>query len=82
MSVKNTKIPLLMLSATVSDSLKSFHIFGYMLGFYKNIKQGRNWINGIIREDKNYIGSKPKMSSINKKRPKIRSFLFHLKIIW
>lgn len=48
----------LILSATLADNPKSFHIFGYVLGFYKNIKSGRNWINGIMREEKNCINNK------------------------
>ena len=56
----------LMLSATLSDKPKSFHVFGYMLGFYKNIKQSKNWINGVLLDDKTHIGSKPELSAINK----------------
>ena len=56
----------LMLSATLSDKPESFHIFGYMLGCYKNIRQAKNWINGMILEDNAYLGSKPQLSAINK----------------
>lgn len=56
----------LMLSATLADKPESFHIFGYMLGFYNKMSQANNWIKGMLREDKSYIGSKPKLSSINK----------------
>jgi len=56
----------LMLSATVSDTPKTFNIFGYMLGFYKNLRRGRNWINGMLREDNNYVGTTVKVSAINK----------------
>lgn len=56
----------LMLSATLSDKPESFHIFGYMLDCYKNIKQSKNWINGMLLEDKMHIGSKLELSSINK----------------
>lgn len=57
----------LMLSATVSDSPRFFHIFGYMLGFYKNLRQGNNWVNGMIKEDRSYIGLAPKQSAISSK---------------
>jgi hypothetical protein len=56
----------LMLSATLSDNPKSFHVFGYMLGLYKSLRQGNNWINGQILEDKNYIGSNKKASAVNR----------------
>jgi superfamily II DNA/RNA helicase len=54
-----------MLSATLSDTPESFHIFGYMLGLYKSLSQARNWVQGMIRDDKSYIGAQPKLSSIN-----------------
>lgn len=56
----------LMLSATLSDTPKFFHVFGYMLGFYKNLRQANNWIKGMLREDHGYFGTKPKLSAINK----------------
>lgn len=63
-SIKNTKV--LMLSATLSDTPKFFHVFGYMLGFYKNLRQANNWIKGMLREDHSYFGTKPKLSAINR----------------
>jgi len=42
---------ILLLSATLADSPKLFHIFGYMFDFYKNIKLASNWIKSIIKED-------------------------------
>lgn len=67
LSSKNNNFQkILMLSATVSDKAEYFHIFGYMLGFYKNIKQGNNWIKGMLLEDKTYIGSLEKLSAINR----------------
>ena len=56
----------LMLSATLSDTPASFHIFGYMLGFYNNLKQGNNWIKGMLNDDVTYIGISQKLSAINK----------------
>lgn len=57
----------LMLSATLSDKPNNFHIFGYMLGCYKKINQAKNWINGMLFEDKMYIGSKENyVSALNK----------------
>lgn len=65
LSLKNNNHKVLMLSATLVDKPDSFHVFGYMLGFYKDIKKARPWINGMIQEDKMYIGSKIKLSAIN-----------------
>ena len=56
----------LMLSATVADKPESFAVFGYMLGFYKVMRQSHNWIKGMLREDKNYIGKQPTNGAINK----------------
>lgn len=49
------KYKMLLLSATISDTIKNFQIFGYMLDFYKKIENGRSWINSIIKEDQNKI---------------------------
>ena len=59
MSTKDTNnfVKILMLSATLSDTPKSFHIFGYMLDFYKSLKQANGWISGMLREDKNTLGN-------------------------
>lgn len=65
LSLKNNYQKILMLSATIADKPETFHIFGYMLGCYKKLSQAKNWINGMIQEDKTYIGSKPKLSAIN-----------------
>lgn len=65
MSAKNEQ-NVLMLSATLADRPSSFHIFGHMLGFYKSFKGGKNWINGMIKEDKSYIGVSQKLSAINR----------------
>jgi SNF2 family DNA or RNA helicase len=52
MSLKNvTRV--MLLSATLCDKSEDFLLFGYMLGFYENLKKGKNWIQGIIRDDKN-----------------------------
>jgi|AntRauTorckE6833_2_1112554.scaffolds.fasta_scaffold09535_3 superfamily II DNA or RNA helicase len=66
MSTKYSRSKVLLISATIADTPKSFHIFGYMLGFYKKITQGRNWVNGMLREDMNYIGKKQKLSAIHR----------------
>lgn len=65
MSLKN-KANVIILSATLADKPETFHIFGYMLNFYKNMRQAKNWINGMLREDKNFINAAPKMSAISK----------------
>lgn len=57
----------LLISATISDTPKSFHIFGYMLKFYNNMRKANGWINSMLREDKCSIGNKDKQSSICKK---------------
>lgn len=51
MSIKNIKRKSMLLSATISAVPKDFYIFGYVLGFYDNLKVGKNWINGKIRQD-------------------------------
>ena len=59
---------ILMLSGTLADKPESFHIFGYMLRFYKSMRQASNWIKGMIREDMSAITTnKNKLSAINKK---------------
>lgn len=65
LSAKNSG-KIIMLSATISETPKDFHIFGFMIDLYKNLKQGNNWIKGALREDSTYIGMTPKLSSINR----------------
>lgn len=55
----------IMLSATLCDKINDFCVFGMMLGFYKNYKQGKNWIESIIREDSNQYGKK-KINTLHK----------------
>ncbi len=52
------KIKTMLLSATICDKLSDFGVFGMMLGFYNNHRQGKNWISAVIREDKNQFGIK------------------------
>lgn len=66
LSTKHSRRKVIMISATISDTPKSFHIFGYMLGLYKSMKKARNWINGTLRDDRNYIGLKKQLSTINR----------------
>lgn len=40
----------IMISATLVDKITDFSIFGYMLGFYKSIPQGRIWVNRLTQE--------------------------------
>lgn len=65
LSLKNiTKV--MLLSATLSDSPANFHVFGYMLGFYDNMKKAKNWVNGMIRADESIkITNKKIKSSLN-----------------
>lgn len=55
LSLKN-KTKILMLSATVADKPEFFKVYGYMLGFYKNISKSKSWINAILREENNRLG--------------------------
>lgn len=41
----------LLLSATLADTPKSFHIYGYLLKFYPNIKRANSWIKNVIKVD-------------------------------
>jgi superfamily II DNA or RNA helicase len=66
MSTKDKQTKVLMLSATVSDKPEFFNIFGYMLNLYTSLSKAHNWIKGMLREDNNYIGSKPTTSAISK----------------
>lgn len=52
----------ILLSATLCDKPHDFIPFGYMFGFYKTMKQGKNWINEIHREDARKFGSKKRSS--------------------
>lgn len=49
LSTKSLK-RVLMLTATLIDKDINFDIFGYMLGFYKTLRQGRSWIKAMLRE--------------------------------
>jgi superfamily II DNA or RNA helicase len=50
LSTKN-KCRILLLSATIAQKYEDFKIFGYMLGFYKQLRQGTKWIQSLIREE-------------------------------
>lgn len=50
---------ILLLSATIAQNHKDFTIFGYMLGFYRQMTNGKKWIDGIIREDKLKLSQGP-----------------------
>lgn len=63
MSCKNMHVA--MLSATLCDKTADFGIFGMMMGFYKNCKHGRSWMESILREDKNSYG-KNKVNTLHK----------------
>lgn len=65
LSTRNLKSKVVMLSATVSAMPKDFAIFGYMLGFYENIKQGKSWIAARVMEDKRSL-IRVRNSSINR----------------
>lgn len=66
LAAKHGEHKVIMLSATIADTPKSFHVFGYMLDFYNNLRSAKGWIDGMIREDNSYIGIDKKMNSVNK----------------
>lgn len=45
------KCRILLLSATIAQKYEDFRIFGYMLGFYKQVKSGTKWLQSLLRED-------------------------------
>jgi SNF2 family DNA or RNA helicase len=47
------KLKTIMLSASLCDKTSDFGIFGTMLGFYKNFRQGKGWLESVMRQDKN-----------------------------
>jgi superfamily II DNA or RNA helicase len=57
LSAKDT-CRILLLSATIAQKYEDFLLFGYMLNFYKQIKNGKKWIEGILREEKYKFTSK------------------------
>jgi len=64
-SSREVDAKLLLVSATISDTPKSFAVFGYMLGFYSSLAKSRGWIEGMLRQDRTTLSSN--ISSINKK---------------
>lgn len=64
LSAKNM-CKVMMLSATISDTVDNFPVFGYMLGFYSTLAKGKSWIKNIIREDKNRLVN-TKVSTLNR----------------
>jgi len=55
----------MLLSATISDTVDNFTLFGYLLGFYKTLAGGRNWAKNIEKEDKNRLVENS-ISTLNK----------------
>jgi superfamily II DNA or RNA helicase len=66
LSTKSINTKVLMLSGTLTDNLKDFCIFGYMLGLYKELKNGKAWISAMVREDRLKIIKNDELSGINK----------------
>jgi superfamily II DNA or RNA helicase len=71
MSTKNNKnINVLLLSATIVDNLDDFRIYGYLLNFYKSMRDSTNWIikyssmNGINKELYPDKGSRMRISEL------------------
>lgn len=65
LSAYQNKAKVLLLSASISDKVDNFEVFGNVLGLYKNLKQAKPWIRNIIREDARLY--KPKYSTMHKK---------------
>ena len=65
LSSYNNKAKILLLSASISDKIDNFDVFGYVMQLYKNLKQAKPWIRNIIREDARLY--KPKYSTLHKK---------------
>lgn len=59
LSTKNI-CKVMMLSATLSDTIEHFVLFGYMIGLYTSVLKGKNWLKNIIRDNSN------KLTSLNK----------------
>lgn len=53
----------ILLSATLCDKPQHFEMFGWLLGCYKQRKQGKNWINGVLYDDRTSLS---KISSLHK----------------
>lgn len=51
----------IMLSATLCDNPRHFEIFGWLLGCYKQRRQAKNWINGVLYDDRTSLS---KVSSL------------------
>lgn len=56
----------LMLSATLTDKMECFKLFGYMLNCYKTLKQSNAWIKGMLLEDNTCVNFKRELSAVNK----------------
>lgn len=54
----------ILLSATLADKPENFRIFGYLLKFYKKIKQANSWIKSIMEDNTH---NKNKLSIMYKK---------------
>lgn len=58
MSINNIKNKILLISGTIADSSKTFCVFGYVLGLYKTLNRGHNWIKNKLMEDRAAVGIK------------------------
>ncbi len=61
---KNIKC--MLLSATICDKIEHFMNYGYLFGFYDNVKTGKSWLESFMEADKNNT----------KKKSSIFEFLF------
>lgn len=78
-SSKKNNIKTLLISATLSESIESFGIFGFMLNLYDNIKKVNKWVNSlesvntlheIHKKIYPFNGARMKISELGDKFPK------------
>lgn len=67
------KCRILLLSATLAQKYDDFKIFGYMMGFYKNMKYGGKWIQNLVREETFKLNSSNETQLMNYLYPKYGS---------
>ena len=60
------RFKVIMLSATLCDKTNDFAVYGLMLGLYKRIQSGKNWIETLIRKRKNQVKSKKNFNILHK----------------
>ena len=54
-SATQTTTHILLLSATICDKSENFHLCGYVLGLYSNIRNAKSWINSVGKDYSNLM---------------------------